>query len=369
MAGYTYKCPHCGAPLSWNPGEEKIGCEYCNGQFTVAEVEAYNQEQIAREAARDERREAVSREAEQQQAYQREHVEGHVRAYHCDSCGAEVVTDDETSATFCYYCHNPVILTDRVSGEFRPQSIVPFTVTREQAEQRFLKWARSKRFVPASFYSTSQLEKMTGLYLPYWVGRAEAHVHLAGTGEVDHTTSTSTERITETQVYGFNREGDLEFRNMAEVAYDDKNDRFDPKLTATIANYKLEEAVPFAMPYLSGFYSEMRSVDEDTIRPVLEQRSKQYIDEAVKDAVGLYDRVDLKVNEVEGGLEDVTYTLLPAWVLTYYYAGKTYMYAINGQTGEAFGELPVDKKRLGIWSLVLALILIALFLAGGRFIW
>ena len=30
--------------------------------------------------------------------------------YICPSCGAEVVTDATTAATFCYYCHNPVVL-------------------------------------------------------------------------------------------------------------------------------------------------------------------------------------------------------------------------------------------------------------------
>ena len=30
--------------------------------------------------------------------------------YNCPSCGAEIVTDATTAATFCYYCHNPSCL-------------------------------------------------------------------------------------------------------------------------------------------------------------------------------------------------------------------------------------------------------------------
>ena len=37
--------------------------------------------------------------------------------YICPSCGAEVVTDATTAATFCYYCHNPVVLSGKLSGD------------------------------------------------------------------------------------------------------------------------------------------------------------------------------------------------------------------------------------------------------------
>ncbi len=36
--------------------------------------------------------------------------------YICPSCGAEVVTDATTAATFCYYCHNPVVLSEKLTG-------------------------------------------------------------------------------------------------------------------------------------------------------------------------------------------------------------------------------------------------------------
>ena len=36
--------------------------------------------------------------------------EAHTNLYHCSSCGADIMCDDEQTALFCYYCHNPVIL-------------------------------------------------------------------------------------------------------------------------------------------------------------------------------------------------------------------------------------------------------------------
>ncbi len=164
MSVHSYQCPNCGAPLQWTAGEGSeqgaVACEYCLGKFTVEEVIRYNEDLEAkiREEAAD------SPPGEKLQGFSKE--EGDLlRSYICDNCGAEVVSDSKTSATFCYYCHSPVILTDRISGKFRPEYIIPFQVSREEAVKRFLSWAKSKKFVPKDFYSDSQLEKMTGIYL------------------------------------------------------------------------------------------------------------------------------------------------------------------------------------------------------------
>ena len=36
-----------------------------------------------------------------------------MKIYHCQSCGAELVADEYTSATFCSYCGNPTLVEDR----------------------------------------------------------------------------------------------------------------------------------------------------------------------------------------------------------------------------------------------------------------
>ena len=50
--------------------------------------------------------------------------------------------------------------------------------------------------------------------------------------------------------------------------------------------------------------------------------------------------------------EDWQYVLLPVWVLTYRAGnGKMYYYALNGQTGNVCGILPVDYAKLALWCL------------------
>ena len=35
----SYKCPNCGAPLSFIPGKKTVTCEYCGTEFEVAAIE------------------------------------------------------------------------------------------------------------------------------------------------------------------------------------------------------------------------------------------------------------------------------------------------------------------------------------------
>ncbi|MFR1580289.1 MAG: PepSY domain-containing protein, partial [Lachnospiraceae bacterium] len=41
----------------------------------------------------------------------------------------------------------------------------------------------------------------------------------------------------------------------------------------------------------------------------------------------------------------VDYALRPVWRLTTNWHGKSYHFAINGQTGKLIGDLPIDKGR------------------------
>lgn len=156
MATATYKCPNCGGGLKFDPDVQKSTCEYCLSEFT-------NQE-LAEISAAIEQKAAAARQAETQAQTQAETQAEtpaqtmksadddqpltHMVGYVCDSCGAEVVTEDTTSATFCYYCHNPVLVTGRLTGVYKPDKIIPFQYDREKAIEKFLAWAKTRKFVP-----------------------------------------------------------------------------------------------------------------------------------------------------------------------------------------------------------------------------
>ena len=130
MNTVQYKCPNCGGELVFNPEKQMFSCPYCASDFTEAEMEEryHTQNETAQKEAdadaktlKDENDEAA--------------FEEHTRLYECPSCGAQIIADETTSATFCYYCHNPVVLAGRLKGNYKPAYVLPFAVQRDAAEK------------------------------------------------------------------------------------------------------------------------------------------------------------------------------------------------------------------------------------------
>ena len=91
MSAITYKCPNCDGGLIFDPESGNYACEYCLSKFTQDELMAESQSAETAQVVDDPVQETALR-------------------YRCPSCGAEVITDETTAATYCFYCHNPIVL-------------------------------------------------------------------------------------------------------------------------------------------------------------------------------------------------------------------------------------------------------------------
>lgn len=335
----TFKCPNCGAGLLFSPENQKFHCEFCDSQFEQPYLERLAKEEERRAAERAKKERAAPESKEQEQG-------GLV--YLCPSCGAEIVTDGTTAATFCYFCQNPVVLSGRLADEYRPDSVLPFTVTKEDAVQRFLGWTAKKKFVPTGFFDKKKIGGLSGIYYPYWAADYRMDARFSGTGEIVTQISTSEEDIITTKHYAVAREGRAEFRNVMRSALK-KQDR---KLGDGIHPYRLEGVKPFSMAYLSGFFAEKRDIDKEAVRPEIIGELKGYADTMIRE--------DMHYTSVSGSTlvnpkgERYRYVLLPAWIVTYKdHAGKLWHYAMNGQTGALCGKLPVDKGKVAALGAVI----------------
>ena len=138
MATMSYKCPNCDGPLKFDPEKQLFTCEYCLGEFPPAQVQQMNQQKEQHETY-DEREVKHAEQVKQEAQAQGIDDNGeYAVSYTCPSCGAEVVTTSTTAATTCFYCYNPIVLGSRLSGEFNPDRVLPFELSKEKAVDRFL---------------------------------------------------------------------------------------------------------------------------------------------------------------------------------------------------------------------------------------
>lgn len=345
MATKSYKCPSCGAGIEFKPALQKFHCDYC--------LSEYREEEIAN----------IYKDIDENKDNSEEHR--HLSSYECNSCGAKVVTDDTTTATFCYYCHNPVIISDRLVGSFQPNKLIPFSIDKDKATETFLAWARNKKFVPKDFYSNSQLEKITGVYLPYWWADCKIDIDYVGEGRNIRIWRSGGREYTETKKFQIERKGKIDINNVEELAFT----KIDKMLLNGIAPYNENEAIKFSMPYLSGFFAEQYDINKEEINPKIEEQVNRYSKSLIAETISGFNHVNDINNNINIISKEWNYTLLPAWILTYIYNGKTYVYAVNGQTGKSFGELPLDKQKLFTVSSIMFGITTIILAIGGALIW
>ncbi len=291
---------------------------------------------------------------------ERETFEEESRLYSCPSCGAQIVCDANTAASFCYYCHNPVILNGRVDGKYKPSMVLPFALDRDKAVETFNLWAKSKFFAPKNLMSSAQLEKMTGLYVPFWVANSTTNSHLEALGEnVRHWTS-GNYRYTETSQYRVEREATVEYQGIPA----DGSRKIEDQLMEAIEPFDYKAAKPFNMAYLSGFMADKYDVDKEKMLPRIKERmfanNRLIINETIHYTTVKHRRENNKINTLNW-----RYMLLPVWFMTFEYRGKLWEYAVNGQTGKVAGQLPVSMKKLLGTCIAVALAIAGITVFGG----
>ncbi|MDO5026816.1 MAG: hypothetical protein Q4E50_03170 [Tissierellia bacterium] len=369
MATYTYKCPNCTGPLLYRPDLEKLKCDYCGSSFTTEEIDAYiknnpDKEMLIEDEGSEKKPSVVLKTQEGLERDQR-NQEYEIKGYNCSNCGAEVVTSATSLTTFCYYCHSPVVLTDRTQGAFRPDKLIPFAIDKKKVEESLLAWIKRKKYVKRDFYSQSQLEKITGMYLPFWSMNSNYEIRLKGKGKRLSTSRSGNTEYIETSFFDIDRAFNYQVDNLSKLAYT----KVDGDFINSISPFNFKDKKDFKIFYLNGFFSETYDLTFDDLKQDLVQRTQEYVKNRVKSELYDYDSYELSEESYDRLAYEKEYVLLPVWMLTYDYKGKKYIYTMNGQTGKAFGDLPIDQGLIFRDSLIIAIIVFILAILGGRFIW
>lgn len=152
--GITYLCPSCGAYLRYDGGQGKWVCDYCDSSYTKEELEQrgakIENSGYTVSSGDSGKTENVDFACEENVAEGKD--QEHLRAYSCPNCGAEIVTDDVTAATFCVFCGNPTVNPQQFSGKYHPSAMIPFATDKKQAQEAFLKLCKGKKLLPKGFY-------------------------------------------------------------------------------------------------------------------------------------------------------------------------------------------------------------------------
>ncbi len=315
-----YKCPNCSAALSFDPDTNKLICRSCDSSFHPEKIDTTHIPSMR--------------------------MEFHI--YSCTACGAELMVTPTEAATYCIYCGQPVIVFDRVSSELQPDYIIPFKISSDIAEKSLRFNIRKKFFVPKEFKNFKK-DLLRGIYIPFWLYDIEYHDK-----QYFSVTRKTLGGMAEKRC-AYCKEVETVFKNLPMNASAALND----DELQLLGKYYLEEKVPFNAGYLSGFYADRYDIDYNQAESQIIKKAEDIFDREIEQSLyqKKYESIFKEYKNPQINIKRISYVMLPVWFMTFRYKGQPYSLLVNGQTGTAAGNLPIQKsKAIILFSLISAIV-------------
>ena len=344
----NYQCPSCTGPLHYDGKSGRLKCDYCGSSFSVQQIEALykdKDEAAAQAAQAQSAQDSFSAEGEWTGSGTNWAKEPGLKLYNCPSCGAELVCDETTAATACPYCGNPAIVPGQLSDMLKPDYVIPFKLGKEEAVATLKKYYNGKKLLPKAFSDKNHIQEIKGVYVPFWLydGAADADLQFQATRVNSVTTGNSI--VTTTDYYRLRRAGTVNFEK---IPVDASSNMPDTHMDA-IEPYDYSELKPFSNAYLPGFLADKYDVEPEACYARADERAENTAVDLVSRTVSGYSSVVPQGRQVHIRRGRVSYALLPVWMLSTRWNGKSYLFAMNGQTGKLIGDLPVSSGRAFAW--------------------
>ena len=117
----------------------------------------------------------------------------------------------------------------------------------------------------------------------------------------------------------------------------------------SIEPYHYQDLKDFETAYLSGYFADKYDVESSAGEPRIRQRVESSLNDHVQSSFLGYATVIPASRNIQINHGNARYVLLPVWMLNTKYKGKTYTFAMNGQTGKMTGEFPICPKKSAAW--------------------
>ncbi|MBR6476899.1 MAG: hypothetical protein IKS85_00485 [Lachnospiraceae bacterium] len=400
----NYRCPGCGNTLEFFPEMGKMYCMYCGASYSVEELNAKLEPQKQEEEQSLPSMQPVgavqagaeslqtmgqpmqsaaqpyefdgqmidpafasvmsptgqmpvmpkepldpAREKEQQ----RRHATIEMQILHCNSCGAELAVNGVEVSSFCVYCGQATVVLDRVEEYLKPDYVMPFVVTKEQAELTIRTKITQGFYVPNDI-KHFETEKLRGIYIPFWLydmyyGDDQYWKYTVKRGK--STVTRYSHRLAECRFHKLTLDASKNFN-------DNSSQRLEP--------YHMDSLKEFDPMYLSGFYADRFDVGMEDTETLATFRAKEMFNEAVQATVH-HGGAKLQHTSPVHKVLKREYGLLPVWFLTFHNGGFPYTIMVNGQTGKMVGAVPFVKAKVIATFALLAIVLCGTLIPGLAF--
>ena len=330
-----FPCPSCNGQLKFSPSKNKLVCQSCGGSQYVDSYKPNDQVHSS----------SIN-----------------TRLYVCPNCNGEIQLIDNDGMEFCPFCGTQATMQENFSESGNPDFILPFFINKSEAIRKLQESTEKIDFVPDGLTDPKNIDKIVGLYTPFYM--YEYSISTDFTYKGNRTVTTDTAYIYEDADISGNVEA-----NQIYIPFD-ASLSLDDKIVGKLGRFPVEKITPFNPNYLAGFFVENSSTDSHLYST----------DSLIKCRDFLQNRIAIKTDNFSPiqGNKSLQYTLednleykncsgayFPLYFLTTKHKNRVSYSIINGASGEVYTDVPVDKKKLFKTSMKVSTILFVFILLSS----
>jgi hypothetical protein len=337
----TFKCRHCGGTVSYSAEQRQLTCPYCSGSQEITA------EEVGRRAAEFEFTLETMERALYGWGQERKELV-------CESCGAAVAVAPNVLTSTCVFCGSNRVHARDVTGDMlRPSALIPFVVDRERLRGLVTEWLGRGWMHPPELRDVWALRELTGVYLPFWTFDADIRA--------DWKAEVGTERVER-----YRQDGEWKSRMVIDWSWRTGRVRVpvDDHLvsgTTHVSRVILGKVLPFdlhglteyAPDYLAGWQAAGYDVPLQDGWQIAKEEMREQTKRACYTDTGSSHVRNFQM-AADFTDERWRYILLPVYLASYPFDGRTFQVMVNGQNGKVAGQKPVAWAR--VWLAIAALL-------------
>lgn len=332
-----FPCGKCGADLFYNFKSDVLNCDYCGYQEKFAD-----DTEKATKTSYDKFLQTFTKPSID--------LAENVLEVNCKDCGASVIFAPADASKCCAFCNSPIVVQPKSADHIvAPQGIHRFLISAEEAQKTVYDWAENLLVLPGELHRNFALEKLNGVYLPFWKFEAGSQTIYQLYGHTQFHTKGGVFGTEDKLVQLLEGDNDpdsqLGYGEHAEIFEDvrvpatssthavlfDKTEarKFDPK------NLK-----PYDPAYLSGYSAQRYQIDPLDAFEQAEESMRAEIDKILANFRKHDPRI--RSHKAKTAFSEISFQhlLLPYYLSGFKHDGKVYQVLVNGETGKLEGEYP-----------------------------
>lgn len=350
-----FPCPQCGADLEYWIGQEALRCGHCayNREIEFEEEDVVEEQDYVTML---ERLEALRRAEDKEEGGQ-----GLEQVIACESCSAEVTFTGALTATECAYCGTPLqrdgvhTADDRIPVD----AVLAFEVDKATAQTALKRWLKRLWFAPGSFKKQGARGRFEGVYLPFWTFDALSFTRYRGQRGVNRIEKVGRGKNARTRVKTDWHPASGKFQHFLDDVLLLAARRADSPLLRRLEPWPLQKCRSFKPEFLAGFVA--RTYDTEIAEGFTQARAlmEQTLRSETRRRIGGDTQ---RITDFDVRYDAITYKhlLLPLWLMSYRYSGRTFQVVINAVTGQVYGERPWSAWKI-VFTVLGALAAILIF--------